>query len=86
MTLEVEHTHFCVGDADSLDVVDGDKLGSDGETGSGRCSANEIESFVDIGEGLARPVSADLAEQAMFDGIPLGSAGRVVADGDFEAE
>ena len=36
--------------------------------------------------GFASPVFADLAEEPMFDGIPLGGARREVANGDRKAE
>lgn len=35
---------------------------------------------------LACPILADLTEQAMFDGVPFGSAGGVMADGDRETK
>src|SRR5580704_1400452 len=47
---------------------------------------DEVESFVDVCERLASPASTDLAEETMFDGIPLGSARRVVADSDRETQ
>ena len=47
---------------------------------------DELEDLVDVGEGFASPVFADLAEQAVLDGIPLGSAGWIVTDGNDEAE
>ena len=48
--------------------------------------ANELENLVEVGEGFAGPVIADLAEQAVLDGIPLGSARWVMTDGDLDAE
>ena len=83
---EVEEAHFCVGDFDSLVVGVWDQLGGNDEARLRGGGTDEIESLGDIGERLAGPVSADLAEQTMFDGIPLGSAGRVVADGDSEPQ
>ena len=83
---EVELEHFRVGDSGSLVVVFGDELGGDDEAGFRRRSADEIEGFVDVGERLAGPVSADLAEEAVFDGIPLGRTGRVMADGHLETQ
>ena len=84
MAYKVEEPHFFVSDSDPLVVDFSNRLGCDDEAGFCRGGADEIESFVDAGERLASPVSTDLAKQAVFDGIPLGSAGRVVADGDLE--
>ncbi len=50
--------------------------GGDDEAGFRRGGADEVESLVDVGQRLAGPVSTDLAEQSVFDGIPFGSAGR----------
>jgi hypothetical protein len=83
---EVELAHFCVSNFDPLVVGVGDQLGGDDEAGFRRGGADEIESLVNVGEGLASPVSADLAEQTVLDGIPLGNAWRVMADGDGETQ
>ena len=79
---QVELTHFRVGDLDSGVIVLRDEVGIDGEAGLGFGSADEVENLFDVGEGFASPISADLAEQAMLDGIPLGSARGIVADGN----
>ncbi len=42
---------------------------------------DELEDLVNVGEGFASPVFADLAAQAVLDGIPFGSARWIVADG-----
>ena len=76
MTHEVEEPHFFVSDSDPLDVEVCDQLCGDDEAGFRRGGADEVESLVDVGERLAGPVSTDLAEQSVFDGIPFGSAGR----------
>src|ERR1039457_5305275 len=47
---------------------------------------DELEDLVEVGEGFASPVFADLAEQSVLDGIPLGSARWIVADGNDETE
>ena len=52
------------------------------QAGSGARRSNVIhDGFVTI-QGLTLPVLADLAEQSVFDRIPFGRAGRVVADRD----
>ena len=48
--------------------------------------AEDAHDVVKARQGLAGPVFADLAEEAVFDGIPFGSAGGIVTDGDGETE
>ena len=83
---KVEFTHLCLGNPDSCVVIAWSQIGGNGETGVGLGCTDEIEHGVDVGERLASPVSADLAEQAVFDRVPLGSAGRVMTHGHGEAE
>ena len=83
---EVEEPHFFVRDFDSLFIDVGGHLGGYGEAVLCRCSADEVESLVDIAERFVGPVSTDLAEQSVFNRIPLGSAGRVVGNGDSETQ
>jgi len=83
---EVELAHFRVGDLDSGFVVLWDEVGSDSEAGFRFGGTDELEDLVDVGEGFASPVFADLAEEAVLDGIPLGSAGRLMADGNGEPQ
>src|ERR1035437_943096 len=83
---EVELTHFRVGDLDSGVVVLWDEIRIDGKAGFRFGGTDELEDLVDVGEGFASPVFADWAEQAVLDGIPLGSARGIVADGNRETE
>jgi len=83
---EVDLTHFRVGDSESGVVVAGNQISIGEKTGLRFRGADEVENLVAVGEGFASPVSADLAEQTMLDGIPLGSAGWVVADSDGQTE
>ena|ERR1035438_1163215 len=83
---EVELTHFRVRDLGSGGVGLRDEISADGKSGCGFGGSDEFENLVDIGERFAYPVLADLAEQTMFDGIPLGSARGIVADRNGEAE
>ena len=59
--------------------------GADGQAGRGRGAPQVAEHGVPGGEGLAGPVRADRAEQAMLDRVPLRAAGRIVADGHGQA-
>ena len=79
-------THFRVWDLDSGVVVLWDEVGADSEAGFRFGGTDELEDLVDVGEGFASPVFADFAEQAVLDGIPLGSAGWIVTDGNNETE
>lgn len=83
---QVEAAHLLVGDLDSGIVVFGNQIGADSEAGSSLGRADEVEHGVHVGERLAGPVPADLAEQAVLDGVPLGGARRIVAHGDDEAQ
>ena len=58
----------------------------DDKTGLGCRGAKKVEHGLVALERLASPVLADLTEEAMLDGVPLGGAGGVVADGDGEPE
>jgi hypothetical protein len=50
-------------------------------SGCSGCSNVVEDSFVTI-QWFSHPVLADLAEKSMLDWIPLGCAGRIVADRD----
>ena len=63
-----------------------DQAAGDAKAGLGFGSADEIHRSGEVGQGLAGPVFADWSEEAVFNRIPLGSAGRVVADRDRKAE
>ena len=60
--------------------------GADAESGCGSRRANELQDGFVVYEGLGGPVLTDEAEHAVFDGVPLGGAGRVVADFDVQTE
>ena len=86
VSFEVEFLHLGVGDFDSSLVFAREQVSADGETCGCFGGADEVEHLVNVGEGLTGPVRADLAEQAMLNGIPFGCAGRVVTDRDCDAE
>src|ERR1043166_1926962 len=62
------------------------EVGRDGETGSGAGVADEVEDLGVTVERLGGPVFGDFGEQAVLDGIPLGSAGGVMSNGYGEPE
>ena len=57
MSDEVEEPHFFVSDFDSLVIDVGGQMGGYGEAGLCGCSADEVESLVDVSERFAGPVS-----------------------------
>ena len=83
---EVELPHFCIGDLDPGVIVLRDEVGVDAEAGFRFGGTDEMEDLLDIGEGFSGPVFADLAEQAVLDGIPFGSTRWIVAHGNDETE
>ena len=60
------------------------EVSRDCESGSGAGVADEIEDFWVAVEGLGSPVFGDFGEQAVLDGIPFGSASRIVSNGHGE--
>jgi len=62
------------------------EVGGDGQARPGRGGTDKVEDLLITVEWLGGPVLGDLREQSMFDGIPFGSAGGVVGDGDGETE
>jgi hypothetical protein len=56
------------------------------QAGLGTGSANESEHRFVAVEWLGGPVFGDLRKQPVLDGIPFGGTGRVVSDGDGDAE
>jgi len=62
------------------------EVGRDCEPSSGVSIADEVEDFGITVERLGDPVFGDFGEQAVFDGIPFGSAGGVVGNGDCESK
>ena len=54
------------------------------QPGSGAGVADEVEDFGVTVKRLGGPVFGDFGEQAVLDGIPFGSAGGVMSNGDGE--
>ena len=86
MRSDVDPGHLGVEHLDPRFVEFVDEIALHDETGFGFGGADEFEDFFDAGERFSRPVVTNLAEKAMFDGIPLGGAGWVVADSDSDTE
>ena len=62
------------------------KIRGHGQSGLSIRRANGLEHCFVAVEGFGGPVLGDLGEQPVLDGIPLGGSGRVVSDGDGDAE
>jgi hypothetical protein len=62
------------------------EIGGHDQASFGAGGANEFEHFVVAVQGFGSPVLGDLGEQPVLDGIPFGSTGGIVSDGDCEAE
>jgi len=58
----------------------GDELASDAQAGLRGGRADELENGGIAGQWLSSPMLADLAEETVFDGIPLGGTDGKVAD------
>jgi len=82
---QVERAHFLVANLDPLFVGSWVHVGIDGETGCGGSPPNKPEHPWQRPQGVASPVVADLAEDAMLDGIPLRRATGIMAHRDGEA-
>jgi hypothetical protein len=74
--------HLAVGDLDAFGVGGVVKFGGDGQAGAGGGARYQVDDDFVAGQRLAAPVHRDLAEQPVFDLVPLGGAWREVADGD----
>jgi hypothetical protein len=76
-SLQLFGGRFCAGR-----IVATVKVSCDRQTGSGFGGANEAQDLLVAVERFSGPVLGDLREQTMLDGVPLGSARRVVGDGE----
>ena len=66
-------------------IVAAIQMRGDRQTRLGSGGADEAEDLLVAVEWLTRPVFGDLREKAMLDGVPLGSARRIVGHGEGEA-
>ena len=58
------------------------EVSGDGQAGLSSGGTNEVEHLLIAVEGFAGPVLGDLRKETMLDGIPFGSPGGVVGDGE----
>ncbi len=79
---EGEVTHLGIRDLHALLVASTNEMCSDAEPGGGRGRSCVLEDRLQAVEGASSPVLAELAEEAVLDGVPLGGPGREVGDGD----
>ena len=62
------------------------EIRSDAKAGLGLSGAGIVEDFLVRVQWFASPVSGDFRKQAMLDGIPLGSARRIMCHGYGQGE
>ena len=74
------------GGLEAAGIVTTVEVRGDLEAGLGSGGAGEIEDLLVGDERLTSPISRDLGEEAMLDGIPFGSAGGIVGNRDSESE
>ena len=67
-------------------VVTSIQVSGYGQAGFRGRSTDEVKNLLVAVEGFAAPVFRDFGKEAMLDGIPLGSTGGIVSDGDIEVE
>src|SRR4030095_1673787 len=53
----------------------------DDQSGLGARTTDQADNGFIVSQRLSAPVLADLAEESMLDGIPLGGPGRIVTNG-----
>src|SRR6266704_6846025 len=80
----LEVAHLTVADLDALGVLAGVESGGDGQAGTGAGAADQADDDFVAGQRPAAPVHRDVGEQPVLDLVPLGGAGREVADGDLQ--
>src|SRR2546427_10643914 len=65
-------------------VMSAVQIGRNGQAGCRRGRTDKVKDLLVAIERVASPVFGDFGEEAMLDGIALGSASGVVSDGDVE--
>ena len=71
VTLDIEGHHLRVAHLDALWIVACIKFASYCQTCPGRGRGNQLDHCFAAGQRLAAPSLGDLAEQAVFDPVPL---------------
>ena len=85
VALDVEGSHFGVGDFDAFFVQVVVEFAANREACLGRCRRDQFDDRQPAGQGPTPPILRNRAEQAVFDLVPLGCAGRIMADGNGQA-
>jgi hypothetical protein len=62
------------------------EVSGDRQTSFCSCGANEVQDLLVTVERLASPVFGDFGKETMLDGVPLGSARRIVGNGESQTE
>ena len=86
MSHKVQALHAAVGDFDSASIETLSKTSLNKQTGLGGGAPQASQYGVEGSQGNAGPVDADGSKQAMFDGVPFRSTGRVVANRDIQSQ
>src|ERR1035441_9401254 len=85
MPADVQAPHLLLGDLLAFLVEFGVEFCSDGQSARRACAREVVECDLVGPKRHSLPVLADLAEEAVLDGVPLGGAGGIVTDGDAQA-
>ena len=78
--LEREAFHFCLCYNDACGIFPIVDLGLAAQSGGGPRVADELHHGFESPQRLASPVDRDERKECMFDRIPFGGSGRIVAD------
>ena len=81
---DVEAVHLGFADLDALLIAARVECALDFQTGLGRRRADQLDHGKAIRERPAAPVLRDVAEQPVFDFVPLRRARRIMAEVDRE--
>src|SRR2546423_20740 len=81
IALNVEGSHFGIGDFDTFWIEALVDVASDGEAGLGGSGADQLNDDVVADERLAAPVLGDVGKEAMLDAVPFAGAGRQMGNG-----
>lgn len=83
---EREEAHLGVGDFLGRGKKAFDQAAGHTQPGFGFGLPHGANDGVEAHQGLTSPVFANLTEEAVFDGIPLGGTGGVMTDGDLDSK
>src|SRR5437763_9120116 len=85
IALNVEGSHFGIGDFDTFWIEALVDVASDGEAGRGGSGADQLNDDVVADERLAAPVLGDVGREGMLGAVPFGGAGGRMGDGEVGA-